>query len=304
MGSMRVRVLGSAAGGGFPQWNCACPNCRGVREGRIAAEPRLQESVAVSGDGMRWVMLNASPDVAQQINAFPPLHPRATRSTPIAAIVLTNGDLDHCLGLLMLREAQPLVVYATAAVRDAFVENPFARTLDRFPGQLDWRPLPLGEGVPLAETGLLVTAVPAPGKPPLHREGRVPAHAEDNVGLRIREPGTGGLLAYCSGVARLTPTVNEALRDAACVFFDGTFWASDELRALGIAARPAEAMGHVPIGGADGSLAALAGLRAHRRVYIHLNNTNPVLRHDAPERAAVTAAGWEVAYDGLELEVC
>jgi pyrroloquinoline quinone biosynthesis protein B len=296
-------VLGSAAGGGFPQWNCACPNCRGVREGSIRAEPRLQESLAVSADGASWVLLNASPDVARQCAAFPALHPRAVRDTPIAAIVLTNGDLDHCLGLLVLREAQPLVVYATAAVREGFVENPIARTLARFPGQVEWRALDLGATVRLADTGLSVTALDAPGKPPLHREGRVAPQPEDNIGLRVREDATGRVLAYFPGVARLTHTVLEALGAADCVFFDGTFWANDELRALGIAARPADAMGHMPIGGPTGSLASLARLRAARRVYIHLNNTNPVLREDAPERAAVLAAGWEIARDGLEIEL-
>jgi pyrroloquinoline quinone biosynthesis protein B len=274
-----------------------------VRDATIAASSRLQESVAVSGDRTRWVLLNASPDVARQIEAFPALHPTVTRSTPIAAIVLTNGDLDHCLGLLMLREAQPLVVYATEAVRDSFVENPFARTLQRFSGQLDWRVLSLGAEVPLAETSLLLTALPAPGKPPLHREGRVAAQAADNVGLRIRDAAGGALLAYFPGVGRLTETVRAALEGVACVFFDGTFWSSDELRALGVAARPAEGMGHLPIGGPTGSLAGLADVGAGRRVYIHLNNTNPVLRDDSPERAAVSAAGWEVARDGAELDV-
>ena len=297
---MRVRVLGSAAGGGFPQWNCGCPNCRGLREGRLAAEPRTQESIAVSADGARWVLLNCSPDVARQIEAFPPLRPRRLRDTPIAAIVLTNGDLDHCLGLLVLREAQRLVVYATAAVRDAFLENPFARTLERFPGQVEWRAPSPGVESPLADTGLRITAVPAPGKPPLHREGRAEPVAEDNVGLLIRDP-AGASLAYFPGVARLTDAVARVLADADCVFFDGTFWAGDEMGALGIGGRPAEAMGHLPVGGPAGSLAALASLRAPRRVYIHVNNTNPMLREDGPEHAAVLAADWEVASDGLDL---
>jgi pyrroloquinoline quinone biosynthesis protein B len=298
---VRIRVLGSAAGGGFPQWNCGCPNCGAVREGRLAVEPRTQESIAVSADGVRWVLLNCSPDVAQQVEAFAPLRPRALRDTPIAAIVLTNGDLDHCLGLLVLREAQRLVVHATDAVRDAFVENPFARTLERFPGQVEWRAPALGVESPLADTGLRLTAVPAPGKPPLHREGRADPVAEDNVGLVVRDPEARVSLAYFPGVARLTDVVVRALDAADCVFFDGTFWAGDELRALGIGGRPAEAMGHLPVGGPAGSLAALASLRAPRRVYIHVNNTNPMLREDGPERAAVGAAGWEVASDGLEL---
>jgi pyrroloquinoline quinone biosynthesis protein B len=300
---MRVRVLGSAAGGGFPQWNCGCPNCRGVREGRIRAAPRLSESVAVSADGARWVLLNASPDVAQQIAATPALQPRALRDTPIVAVVLTNGDVDHCLGLLVLRESQPLAVYATTAVRDGFLANPLARTLARSPAHVAWRSLPLGAEVDVAGSGLLATAVAVPGKPPLHLDGRVTPGAQDNVGLRLRVRGASRVLAYFPGVARVTEEVLAALADAHCVLFDGTFWTSDELTALGIAARPAEAMGHVPVSGPCGSLAALARLPARRRLYVHVNNTNPLLREDSPERAAVHAAGVEVAHDGLELDL-
>jgi pyrroloquinoline quinone biosynthesis protein B len=304
---VRIRVLGSAAGGGFPQWNCGCPNCRGVREGTIAARPRTQESVAVSADGERWVLLNASPEIRAQIEAFPALHPRALRHSPIAALMLTNGDLDHCLGLLSLRESYPLVVYATESTRRGFTAgNVFYRTLERFPDQVTWRMLKPGtedvivdrDGEP---TDLSVQAVPVPGKPPLHLEGRMPPSAEDNVGLRIRDTRSGRVLAYFSGVGRVTADVRAALADASCVFFDGTFWTSDELVALAGGTRRAEDMAHWPVGGQTGSLAALHGLGAARRILIHVNNTNPILREDSPERAAVTAAGWEVAHDGMEV---
>ena len=306
---MRVRVLGSAAGGGFPQWNCGCPNCRGAREASIRARPRTQESVAVSADGAAWFLLNASPEIRQQIEGFPHLHPRGPRHSPIQGILLTNGDLDHCLGLLSLRESHPITIYATDGVRRGFTErNVLYRTLERFQGQATWRALRLGREEDLklgdgASSGLLVEATAVPGKTPVHLEGLQPADPEDNVALRIRERATGRVLAYASAVGRITPAVREALDQADCVFFDGTFWSSDELIAGGLGSKRADEMAHVPVGGADGSLEGLGGLRAARKVYIHLNNTNPLLREDAPERAMAAAAGWEVAWDGMEIEL-
>jgi pyrroloquinoline quinone biosynthesis protein B len=304
---VRIRVLGSAAGGGFPQWNCGCPNCQELREGRVRAVARTQESVAISADPEQWFLLNASPEIRQQIESFPGLHPRGARHSPIAAILLTNGDLDHCLGLLSLRESHPIVVYATQRVRQGFTDgNVLYRTLQRFPDQVTWRALKIGReeelcGIDGGASGLTVEAVAVPGKPPVHLEGFGSPDPEDSVGFRIRESRTGRRLAYFSGVGAITPAVREALADADCVFFDGTFWASDELPALGLGTKRAEQMAHVPVGGAAGSLAALAESRSPRRIYIHLNNSNPLLREDSPERAAVTAGGWEVAYDGLEL---
>ncbi|HEU5310396.1 MAG TPA: pyrroloquinoline quinone biosynthesis protein PqqB [Candidatus Eisenbacteria bacterium] len=306
---MLVRVLGSAAGGGFPQWNCGCPNCRGVRTGAIRATPRSQESVASSADGDDWFLVNASPEIRAQIESFPPIHPRRPRHSPIQGIFLTNGDLDHCLGLLSLRESHPLVVYATEPVYRGFSEdNVLFRTLRRFPEQVTWRPLKAGRedeviGAGGRPSGLLVQPVPVPGKPPIHLEGRHAPDPEEGIGLRFREAATGRVLAYFSGVAALTPAVRQALGDADAVFLDGTFWSSDELITLGVGEKRAEQMAHLPVGGPDGSLATLQDLRATRRVYIHLNNTNPLLRDDSPERAAVNAAGWEVAWDGMTVEL-
>jgi len=298
---MRIRVLGSAAGGGFPQWNCGCPNCRGVRAGTVKATPRTQESVAISADGEHWVLLNASPEIRQQIESFPPLHPKKPRHSPIAALVLTNGDLDHCLGLLSLRESHPLTVFATERVRRGFTEgNVLYRTLERFDDQVTWRALKLGREDELA-SGLTVEAAPVPGKLPIHLEGALSPDAEDSVGLRIRETRTGTVLAYFSGVGGVSSAVTQALQDAEAVFFDGTFWSEDELRELGASEKCASDMAHLPIGGRDGSLQALGGARAPFRVYIHLNNTNPVLREDSPERAAVERAGWRIARDGMEI---
>ena len=308
---MRIRVLGAAAGGGFPQWNCGCPNCRGVRAGHIRATPRTQESVAVSAGGERWFLLNASPEIRQQLESFSALHPKAPRHWPVDAIVLTNGDLDHTLGLLSLRESHPLAVYATERVRRGFTEgNVLYRTLERFPGQVTWRTLQPGREVALAGvdgqgSGLLIEAVAVPGKLPIHLERGVDAagvgDARDNIGLKIRDAATGRRLAYFPAAGGLTPEIRKALADADCVFFDGTFWSSDELPALGLGTKRAEDMAHLPVGGEAGSLAALRGLSAPRRIYIHINNTNPLLRDNSMERKEAEAAGWEIAWDGMEV---
>ena len=307
---MFIRVLGSAAGGGFPQWNCGCDNCVEARRGGAAARvrPRTQESVAVSADGESWFLINCSPEIRAQVEGFAGLWPRARRQSPIAGIFLTNGDLDHCLGLLSLRESHPLVVYATDAVRAGFTEgNVLYRTLARFPEQVTWRPLRLGEpqvageGMSTSASGLRVTAIPAPGKLPLHLEASRAASPEDGIGLVFDDPRTGGRLAYFSGVAGPSADIARAVEGAGAVFFDGTFWSSDELIAAGLGTRRAEEMAHWPVGGPDGSLGFLARAGAGRRILIHINNTNPILREDGPERRAVAAAGVEVAEDGMEL---
>jgi pyrroloquinoline quinone biosynthesis protein B len=273
----------------------------------VRALARTQESVAVSADGDLWFLLNASPEIRQQIEGFEGLHPRAPRHSPLAAIVLTNGDLDHALGLLSLRESYPLVIYATERVRRGFTEgNVLYRTLQRFPEQVTWRALKLGREEDLAGSdgvgsGLLIEAVAVPGKPPVHLEGLAPPDPEDNIGLRVREASSGRLLAYFPAVGRVTSEMKDALADARCIFFDGTFWASDELLTLGLGQKRAEDMAHLPVGGDHGSLAALAGLSIPRRIYIHLNNTNPLLRDDSPERRQAERAGWEVAHDGMEV---
>ena len=307
---MIVRILGSAAGGGFPQWNCACSHCRGLREGLIHASPRTQESVALSADEKDWFLINASPDIRSQIESFGPLHPGTSRSTPIQAILLTNGDLDHCLGLLSLRENHRLVIYATETVRRGFTEgNVLYRTLQRFPGQVTWRTLKLGveetllcaDGRP---SGLTVKALAVPGKPPIHLEGLVsPSDPELNVGFRVRHYTNGRVLAYVSAVGNITTSVLEGLADADCVMFDGTFWSSDELSGPGFLEKSAEDLAHWPVGGQRGSLALLSKLTAPRRVFTHINNTNPMLREDSAERKIIEAAGWKVAWDGMEIRL-
>jgi pyrroloquinoline quinone biosynthesis protein B len=301
---LRAHVLGSAAGGGLPQWNCACPNCALVRagDGRIAA--RTQDSVAVSANGDRWLLVNASPDVLRQAERFPSLHPRASRHTPIAAIALTNGDLDHVLGLLSLRESQAFSILATERVRQGLVErNAVLRTLARSTErgeEVTWPLLELGRELVLEDVGVGVTPVSAPGKLPVHLMGIAEPSPQDNVALRVRDLATGATMIFATAVGSLDG-VEGLLEGADAVFFDGTFWSEDELVAGGLGRARARDMAHVPLGGSDGSLARLAGVSAARRIFTHINNTNPILRSDSPERAAVERAGWEVAFDGLEV---
>jgi len=288
-------VLGAAAGGGFPQWNCGCPNCRKARSGSRDVAPRTQECVAVSVDGERWVLLNASPEIRSQIESFPKLHPRGPRHSPIAGIVLTNGDLDHCLGLLSLRESHPLTVYATSAVQRGFTQgNVLYRTLERFAGQVTWRSV---EGE-LCD-GLSIEAIPVPGKLPIHLEECAASAPEENIGVVLHDRRSGKRLAYFSAAAGITPAVREAMDVADCVFFDGTFWSGDELIRLNLGTKRAEDMAHIPVAE---SLAALNGLDA-RRIYIHINNTNPMLDRTSAERRQVESAGWEIAEDGLEFSL-
>ena len=286
-------MLGAAAGGGFPQWNCGCANCRKARARSPDVTPCTQECLAFSADGERWYLLNASPEIRSQIESFAPLHPRSARHSPLAGILLTNGDLDHCLGLLSLRESHPLTVHATDEVRRGFVEgNVLYRTLERFPGQVTWKPFSE------MAAPLTVQAIPAPGKAPLHLEGRASPAPGDNVGLVIEHRGK--RLAYFSGAAGVSPEMRAAFDSADCVFFDGTFWSSDELITLGLGTRRAEDMAHLPV---ESSLKTLAGVKAKRKIYIHINNTNPMLDRTSRERRQVEAAGWELAHDGMEMEL-
>lgn len=301
---MRVIVLGSAAGGGFPQWNCNCANCRRARAGDPATAPRTQCSLAVSVDGERWFLLNASPDLRQQILASPALHPRpgSPRHSPIEGVLLTNGDIDHVAGLLSLRESHAFDVYATRRILGVLGRNPVFNALDR--DLVDRRPLDPGEPIRLGER-LTVETFTVPGKVALYLEEEAPeigGETEDVVGVRIQEDGGGGLL-FVPGCARLTTTLARRLAGVSVVFFDGTLWQDDEMIRLGAGTKTGERMGHMSVSGEAGSLAAFAGLEVRRKIYVHINNTNPMLLDDSPERAAVTAAGWEVAYDGMEVEL-
>jgi pyrroloquinoline quinone biosynthesis protein B len=302
---MHVRLLGTAAGGGFPQWNCGCLNCEGVRRGTIRARPRTQSCAAVSADGRRWFLLNASPDVRVQIESFAPLLPRGTvRGTGIQGILVTNADLDHTLGLLVLREGGRLSVHAASSVRRALDEGlHLSEVLDRY-GGVDWRqppanlaPLTCADGT---LSGLRYAAFPVPGKLPRYREGRTSPSGEDAVGYQLVDESTGGRLVYVPGLAALDRDVLTRLRDTDALLLDGTFWSDEEMRIVGAGGASARAMGHLPVGSEDGSLAVVASLPAARKIYIHINNTNPMLREDSPERQVVERTGVEVGWDGLE----
>ena len=307
---MRAIVIGSAAGGGFPQWNCGCPNCVGVREGRSDLLGRTQDSVAFTSSGDRFALVNASPDILAQIKATPALWPKAPRHTPIGAVVLTNGDMDHVLGLFSLRESQPLAIYATPPVWKGLEASVLIRTLKRFEGQVVFRPLAIGEEVELADAageplGIRMRAFAAPGKLPVHLVGHAAESPEDNVGLSMRDSRDSGsnethAIAYAAACASLEGV---DLAGHAAVLFDGTFYREDELVRLGLSKAVARDMAHMTISGERGSLAAVAGLesmRNTRKIYTHVNNTNPILA-DTEERRAVIAAGWEIAFDGMEI---
>lgn len=304
---MYVIVLGSAAGGGFPQWNCGCLNCEGFRAGTVLATARTQDSVAISADREHWYLLNASPDILGQIQKTRALSPRAARHSPIAGIVLTNGDLDHTLGLFSLRESYPLSLYATGTVsRGLEGKNAMFRTLRRFPTQATWHALVIGEMQSLllpdgGPSGLTITPFAAKGKRPVHLEGEGAPSAEDNVGIRITSS-TGKTLIYLTAAATVSGLEAE-LSSADVLLFDGSFWSSDELISQGLGVSYAEDMAHLPIGGDGGSLVALAGVATPRKIFTHINNTNPILRSDSKERALVESAGWEIAEDGMEFSL-
>lgn len=299
---MKVRVLGSAAGGGFPQWNCRCPVCTLAWNGDARVTPRTQSSVAVSADGERWFLLNASPDLKQQILANPPMQPRGdARHSPIVGVVMTNADVDHVGGLLTLRERQRLALYGTERVLATLAANAIFGVLDgtlveRYRVTLDRRePLALPGG---GESGLTVEAFAVPGKPALWLEGSAGSR-EDTIGLIVRDD-TGAVLAYIPACAQVNDAVRQRAAGASLLLFDGTLWRDDEMIAAGVGSKTGARMGHVSIGGPEGALAGWAGTAIARKLFIHINNTNPILVEGSPERRAVTAAGWAVAEDGQE----
>lgn len=308
---MKVRVLGSAAGGGYPQWNCNHPNSRRARRHDPAARPRTQSSLAVSADGEHWVLLNASPDLRQQINDNAVLQPQpghALRYSPIQAVVLTNADVDHITGLLNLRESQPLRLYGTQRVLDVLAANAVFNVLN--PQFVVREPLALDEPLALHRPdgqllGLTVTPFAVPGKVALWLEDvskgpNFGSVAEDTVALQVTD-NAGRSFFYIPGCAAMPPELAARLRGAELVFFDGTLWRDDEMIVSGVGVKTGQRMGHMSVSGNDGTLAAFAGLAVQRKVFIHINTTNPILLDDSAERRAVAQAGWEVAWDGMEL---
>lgn len=302
---MKMIVLGSAAGGGFPQWNCACPNCRRARAGDPSVRPRSNDSLAISPDGVRWALLNAGPDVCQQMESQACLHPGASlRGSPVEAVLLTDAELDHTTGLLQLRQGSSIDVYATAPVHRALADAfPARRIVEPF-ASFRWLETRPDESFPLFGGQLSVCPFDLGGKPPRYvgadcQRERAPW----NVGYRIADRRTGGVAVYAPGVESWSETLARQLADADCALLDGTFWESDELRDLGASELRASDMGHLPVSGPDGSAERFARVPARRKVYVHINNTNPMLPEDSPQRRRLAGLGIEVGFDGMEMEV-
>ncbi len=295
MGRLTAIVLGSAAGGGFPQWNCRCPVCRLAWSGDARVRARTQASLAVSGNGEDWILVNASPDLRRQLSDAPALHPRGeTRGSPIKAVVLTGAEIDQVTGLLSLREREPFAIHATAATLAAVASNTMFSALD----QVTRYAVVPGEDIALPG-GVSAQLFMVPGKVPLYLEGENPETAMEsaaNVGVEIAAGGA--RILFIPGAAAVTGAMRERLARADVVFFDGTLYRDDEMIASGTGAKTGRRMGHMPIEG--GSLTALDGTPA-RRIFVHINNTNPILIDGSPERLAVERAGWEVAEDGMEI---
>jgi pyrroloquinoline quinone biosynthesis protein B len=310
---MLIKVLGSAAGGGLPQWNCNGRNSAGVRKGVAGLKPRTQASAAVSANGRDWVLLNASPDLRQQINETPELQPasdKGARNSPIKAVVLTNGDVDAIAGLLTLREAQAFTVYGSKRVLDVLAANSIFDVLDA--SIVARKPMALGkpfavEG-PEGPVGIEIEAFPVPGKVALYLEDEKAGagfgtQEGDTVGLKVTEAGSDRHFFFVPGCAKLDGATSARLKGAPLLFFDGTLYTNDEMIVQGLMNKTGERIGHMNMSGAGGSIATFADLGVKRKVFIHINNSNPVLREDSPEREAVEASGWEVAYDGMTIRI-
>ena len=296
---MRILVLGSAAGGGFPQWNCRCPVCTLAWNGDFRVKARTQSSLAVSLDSESWLLLNASPDLRAQILATPALQPKhGLRHSPISAVYITNGDVDHITGLISLREQQAFTVYATPAILALLGPGSVFGVMN--PAVVPRQPVALGDSVePLP--GLNVTSFAVPGKVPLFLEsGTVETGAlgENTIGLEIS--GGGKRFFYIPACARLTPELHARIKAAPLIFFDGTLYSDDEMLAAGLSQKTGQRMGHMSMSGADGSIVAFSNSEIARKVYVHINNSNPALIEGSAQRVAVEAAGWQVAEDGME----
>jgi len=303
---MFVHVLGAAAGGGFPQWNCNCPNCRGLREKTIKASARTQSSIAVSSNGQDWVLFNTSPDILAQLAAFPALQPaRAMRDTGIRAIIFMDSQIDHSTGLLMLREGCPHQVYCTDPVyQDLSTGFPIFKVLEHWNGGVERHSIPL-QGASFSIAGidhLEFTALAVDGKAPPYSPHRHEAHPGDNIGMTIRDTRSGKRLFYAPGLGQISAGTRDALQQADCVMVDGTFWQEDEMAIVGLGNKKAADMGHLPQSGPGGMLEVLRELSA-RKILIHINNTNPILNEESEQRRIVEAQGVEVAYDGMDFEL-
>ncbi len=306
---LRVVVLGAAAGGGVPQWNCGCAVCRAARANPGELQ-KTQASIAVSADGEHWFLINASPDLRQQVNATPQLHPKqgALRHTPIAGVILTNGEVDAVAGLLAMRENQPFTIYGHAKVLAILAANSIfnvlnEKTVARQPIRLDETFEPrLPDGSP---SGLEILPFDVPGKSAWYLEGKVHPGGDDaagdTVGLRIRDKATGKYLYFLAACAEMTPALKKEVTGAPLVFFDGTVWRDDEMIAAGLGTKTGQRMGHMAMSGEHGAISALDGLDIDRKFFLHINNSNPALLPASPERKLLERAGWQIPPDGTEI---
>jgi pyrroloquinoline quinone biosynthesis protein B len=304
---MFVHVLGSGAGGGFPQWNCNCANCKGVREGTIKASPRTQSSIAVSANGTDWILFNTSPDIKKQLDDFPALQPaREVRDTAITAIVITDAQIDHSTGMLTLREHnKPWEVYTTKAVHEDLTTGfPVFNILGHFRG-INHHEIATDQSsftIPSAD-GLIFTAVPLKSEAPPyspHRHNTVPG---DNIGMKIEDTRTGKNLFYAPGLGVAEPHVLEYMSNADAVLVDGTVWTDDEMSHEGISDKRAQEMGHLDQSSEGGIMSLLNAMQKPRKILIHINNTNPILNEESEQRQILNKAGIEVAYDGMDIEL-
>ncbi len=304
---MFVHVMGAAAGGGFPQWNCNCRNCRGLREGTLRATRRTQSSIAISGDGESWVLFNASPDILTQISEFPALQPgRSERDSAIRAILLMDSQIDHTTGLLMLREGCPHEVYCSDMVyEDLSTGFPLFPMLTHWNGGLKYNPIPL-DGSDFSIRGikeLQFRAIPVDGKAPPYSPHRHDPHTGDNIGVLITDTRSGRRLFYAPGLGNLTEPTRELMQSADCLLVDGTFWQEDEMASVGLGEKKAADMGHLPQSGENGMIEVLRPMTRPRKILIHINNTNPILDEDSRQRQTLVEEGIEVAYDGMDIEL-
>jgi pyrroloquinoline quinone biosynthesis protein B len=299
---MQVKILGSAAGGGFPQWNCSCANCFRLRQGTFSGTARTQTQLAFSCDPDQWTLVNASPDLRFQIEALGELWPRDGRRSPISGVIVTSAEVDQILGLLLLREFHRFDIYSTSAIRSVLTEdNSLFRVLARFERQVRWCDVPFDS--PFFVAGARVEALPVPGSFPGYVARSRAASLNSvgaNIGLLLSSQSGGKTLAFLPGVGCISDPLIERLQSCDILLFDGTFWSDDEPVRIPGLGRTALQIGHLPISGRDGSLEHLATLTRARKIYIHINNTNPMLDEESDKYREVRERGWEVAHDGME----
>jgi pyrroloquinoline quinone biosynthesis protein B len=297
--TFRAQILGAAAGGGLPQWNCGCENCNLARSGAIP--PQTQSSVAFSANGEDWAILNASPDIRDQMARAPVLHPTDLRVSPLRSVLLTNGDIDHVAGLLTLREQQKFELFATGEIHQVIADNPMFAALN--PAFVTRSKITLDQEFELA-SGLTARLFAVPGKVPLYLEGatvQTDLQGEQTVGVHLTAAGKH--VYYIPGCSTMNSDLRTRIEGADMVLFDGTLWRDDEMVTAGLSQKTGQRMGHMSMSGPDGSLAAFADIDVKQKIFVHMNNTNPVLRPTSDEKKQAEAAGWTVAHDGMELVV-